>query len=224
MKLYLGHTVTVGALALGAFLAATVVGSAGRAAAAPLPTPSFDGYFYDFEQSLKPWIGVSNSPAITAATLLQMSGENQCPAKGTSYAAVRTTADAAHKGGAWMVTHVNDNHATGVTLTWSAKAKAACRITGAPCAVEAYIGRVAPTQIDQFEPVGPAFLDWSTHSYRADLPISSSWSRDVYVAIGVRPVSPGISDPILTSSVLQSYTVGVDCVQVALESATDAAR
>jgi hypothetical protein len=226
MKLYLGHTVTVGALALGAFLAATVVGSAGRAAAAPLPTPSFDGYFYDFEQSLKPWIGVSNTPASAGSTLLQMSGANQCSEKGTSYAGVRTMADAAHKGGAWMLARLNDNHATSVALTWSAKAMGSCRITGAPCAVEAYVGRVAPTQIEQFEPVGPAFFEWSTHSYRADLPLSSSWSRDFYVAIGVRPVGVGLTDPAPTTSSigLGGYTIGVDCVQVGLESGAPAIR
>ena len=149
---------------------------------------------------------------------MQMSDDNQCPAKGTSYAVVRSMADASHGGGASMLARLNDNHATAVTVTWSAKAKGVCRATGDPCAVEAYVGRVAPTRIDQFEPRGQAFLDWAKHSYTADLPVSDSWSRDMYVAVGVRPVGLGPSGPTNSTVELKGFAIGVDCLQVSLLS------
>ena len=216
MKLYLGHMATFSALALGALLAATIAGSATRAAAASVPTTNH--YFYDFEQTLKPWAGVGNSLATSDGMLLQMSGDNRCPAKGTSYAAVQTMADGSHNGGAWMVTRLNGAGATRVGVAWAARAKGLCRATGDPCAVEAYVGRVAPTQIDQFEPVGPAFLDWAKHDYTADLPVSDSWSSDFYVAVGVRPVGLGPAAPTDSDLGLKGFAIGVDCLQVNLQS------
>jgi len=216
MKLYLGHMAAFRALALVALLAASVAGSAARATAAPVPTTN--RYFYDFEQTLKPWVGVGNRLGTSDAILLQMTGDNQCPAKGTSYAVVQTLADASHNGGAWMVARLNGSGATRVTVVWEARAKGFCRTTGDPCAVEAYVGRVAPTQIDQFEPVGPAFLDWAKHDYTADLPVSDSWSSDFYVAVGVRPVGLGPSTPTDSDLGLKSFAIGVDCLQVSLQS------
>jgi hypothetical protein len=216
MKLYLGHMATFSALAFGALLTATVAGSAPQAAAAPVPTTN--RYYYDFEQTLKPWVGVGNALSTSDGMLLQMSGDNACPAQGTSYAVVQTMADAAHNGGAWMVARLNGAGATRVAVAWDARAKGFCRAAGDPCAVEAYVGRVAPTEIDQFEPAGPAFFNWSKHSYATDLPVSESWSSDFYVAVGVRPVGNQPAAPTDFDLGLKGFAIGVDCLQVSLLS------
>ena len=77
MKLNLGRIATVGAMGFVALLATATAPAAHPANAAPTAA----GYYYNFEQTIDPWIsGSEQGPS--GAAVLAMKGDSLCPLEG----------------------------------------------------------------------------------------------------------------------------------------------
>lgn len=214
MNRNLGHIVTLTALGFVALLATATTPAAHTATAAPTAA----GYYYNFEQTIDPWISGSEKGP-TGAAVLAMKGDSLCPLEGQGYASVQTSGDSTPTGAVWMVADFHDNRALQVNAEWTGKDKGGCLVTGQPCQVEAYVGRTPPAKTSQFKSVGVVASSWIPYKFAQGVAASATMGGDLYVAIGLLPPG-GSAGSGLLGAPLTGTRMGVDCLKLTFSTPT----
>ena len=183
------------------------------------PVMASGGYWFGFEQDLKPWVpGLDN--ATKDYSFERVVGENGCyDMLGNAYASLKYV-PAGDTSAAWIAANFDGTGSDSVDVTFRAKNAGECR----DCKPVLYVGAEAPLKAAQFvdagtPPATSAFSaliipgritpTWQTYHYATGI----AGANTIYVALGVR----GLSDAM---RVKQTASVGLDCVFVNITSNT----
>lgn len=157
----------------------------------PISRASAKGiFYYDFNDSLKPWAAAAESIGKTA--LIQMSEDDPTSERPTNvFAALQAgqiifnpqrQAYAPLPVGTWMVARFDAAEATLVRVELLAKSVQNCE----GCGLKLYVGEKAPERITQFAELGELVTKWQGYKYEKKFvsKLGRSPGPYLYVAIG----------------------------------------
>lgn len=156
-------------------------------------------YYFDFEQTVNPWMAMTISSQ--QADLSQNKGNGCSDLLGSTHASLKgvgTTVADPVVAGTWMVTGLPiSGGRVRVSLDWSARDEIQC----AGCALMAYVGRSMPQGAGAFQTLiaAPLTQNWQNYHYESTLQITGNGTGTVLVALGWTGTDAAIA---------------LDCVQV----------
>ena len=179
-------------------------------------------FFFDFEQTLKPWALTTDS-GTKVASFERRTGENGCPSlHGNSYANIKFAVGKAGAAG-WMQTDFLGSGSDSVMIDFAARTEGECTT----CKPVVYIGKFAATSADQFVAVSPSPGDHPKSFLSLSGPTLGGWTnyhyqtivgeaQTIYLGVGVAmphtmPLK-GSPNPVVS--------VGLDCLSIDIKSNT----